>query len=107
MEPISEETFLREFSRELHNKNAAIFAGAGLSVASGYVDWKGLLSEITRDLGLDPNKEQDLVTIAQYHCNKSGGNRGHLTQTIFDHFSASKKPTVNHHILASLPITTY
>src|SRR5437899_811535 len=69
-EAIPDATFIREFTRELHNKNAAVFAGAGLSTASGYVDWKGLLREIIQDLGLDPNKEHDLVTLAQYHCNQ-------------------------------------
>ena len=50
-EAIPAATFIREYTRELHNKNAAVFAGAGLSTGSGYVDWKGLLSEIVRDLG--------------------------------------------------------
>ena len=45
-EAISETEFVREYTRELHSKNAAVFAGAGLSMASGYVDWKGLLKEI-------------------------------------------------------------
>lgn len=45
-EAISPSTFVREYTRELHNKNAAVFAGAGLSMGSGYVDWKGLLREI-------------------------------------------------------------
>ena len=63
-EAISEMTFIREFTRELHNKNAAVFVGAGLSMASGYVDWKGLLREIIQDLKLNPDKEHDLVTIA-------------------------------------------
>ena len=31
-EAISETTFIREYTRELHNKNAAVFAGAGLSL---------------------------------------------------------------------------
>jgi hypothetical protein len=91
----------------LHNKNAAIFAGAGLSKASGYVDWKQLLTEIIHDLGLDPQKEHDLVTIAQYHCNKAGGNKAQLTQTIFSYFAPTKTPTPNHRILARLPIQTY
>jgi len=43
---ISESTFIRELTRELHNRNAALFAGAGLSMASGYVDWKGLLKNL-------------------------------------------------------------
>lgn len=91
----------------LHNKNAAIFAGAGLSVAAGYVDWGGLLSEIVQDLGLDPKKEHDLVTVAQYHCNQAGGNRAALTQAIFNHFAPAKAPTANHRLLARLPIFTY
>jgi hypothetical protein len=106
-EAIAPAVFIREYTRELHNKNAAVFAGAGLSVASGYVDWAGLLSEIVQDLGLDPKKEHDLVTIAQYHCNQAGGNKAHLTQTIFNHFAPAKTPTVNHRILARLPIFTY
>src|ERR1700687_1416979 len=106
-EALSAATFIREFTRDVHNKNAAVFVGAGLSTASGYVDWKGLLREIILDLGLDPDKEHDLVTLAQYHCNQAGGNKSQLTQTIFNHFAPMKKPTLNHHILARLPIHTY
>lgn len=106
-EAIPAATFIREYTRELHNKNAAVFAGAGLSVASGYVDWGALLAEIIQDLGLDPKKEHDLVTIAQYHCNQAGGNKAHLTQTIFNYFAPAKSPTTSHRILARLPIFTY
>jgi len=106
-EAISSAVFLRDYTRELHSQNGAVFAGAGLSMASGYVDWKHLLDEVIRDLGLDPAKEHDLVTIAQYHCNQAGGNRAQLTQTIFKHFSPTKAPTPNHRILARLPIRTY
>ena len=104
-EAISATTFIREYTRELHNKNAAVFAGAGLSVASGYVDWAGLLAEIIQDLGLDPAKHHDLVTVAQYHCNQVGGNKAKLTQTILNHFAPAKAPTANH--LLRLPIFTY
>jgi len=106
-EAISESTFIREFTRELHNKNAAVFAGAGLSMASGYVDWKGLLKTLITELGLDPEQEDDLVTLAQYHCNQAGGNKARLTQTIFDHFAQTRTPTANHRLLAGLPIYTY
>lgn len=53
---ISEAVFIREYTRELHNKNAAVFAGAGLSMGSGYVDWRALLRNIITDLGLDPER---------------------------------------------------
>lgn len=106
-EAISEAVFVREYTRELHNKNAAVFVGAGLSVGSGYVDWATLLHEIIADLGLDPKNEHDLVTLAQYHCNQASGNKSKLTQAIFDHFAPVKSPTPNHRILSSLPIHTY
>ncbi len=105
-EAISSSTFIREYTRELHNKNAAVFAGAGLSMDSGYVDWKGLLRDFIVDLKLNPDEETDLVTIAQYYCNQSGG-KGGLTQKIFDEFSKTKVPTENHRILSRLPIQSY
>ena len=105
-EAISEAILLREFTRELHNKNAAVFAGAGLSIAAGYVDWKGLLRDIITDLNLDPDQDDDLVTLAQYHCNQTR-SKGRLTQTIFDKFRQTHRPTKNHEILARLPIQTY
>lgn len=106
-EAITAAALVREYTRELHNKNAAVFVGAGLSAASGYVDWAGLLTEIIQDLGLDPAQHHDLVTVAQYHCNQAGGNKTKLTQTIFNHFAPVKAPTANHRILARLPIFTY
>jgi len=106
-EAISAANFIREYTRELHNNNAAVFAGAGLSVASGYVDWTDLLRELIQDLGLDPEKEHDLITVAQYHCNQAGGSKTRLTQAIFNHFAPTKTPTRNHQILARLPIYTY
>ena len=76
-------------------------------MASGYVDWKGLLKDIVHDLGLNPDEEPDLVTLAQYHCNQTGGNKARLTQALFDNFAQVKNPTQNHRILAHLPIQTY
>lgn len=105
-EAISPHVFVRDFTRELHAQNAAVFAGAGLSMASGYVDWKGLLEELVRDLHLDPERETDLVSVAQYHCNQAGSKNA-LTTRILQHFSQTHEPTENHRVLASLPIETY
>lgn len=105
-EAIPPHVFVRDFTRELHAQNAAVFAGAGLSMASGYVDWKGLLEELIRDLNLDPDIETDLVSVAQYHCNQAGGKNA-LTTRILQHFSQTREPTENHRVLASLPIETY
>ena len=40
------ETFLREFSKEVEEGNAAIFVGAGLSIPAGLVDWRKLLKTV-------------------------------------------------------------
>ncbi|MCO5383492.1 MAG: SIR2 family protein [Methanosarcina barkeri] len=106
-ESISESIFIRDFIHELHNRNAAVFAGAGLSKDAGYADWKGLLRDIINELGLNPDDDHDLITIAQYHCNQAGGNRSQLTQLILNYFGQTKNPTVNHKIMAQLPIQTY
>lgn len=47
------EHFVETFVKELEEENVAIFAGAGLSVGAGYVDWRKLLQPIAQELGLD------------------------------------------------------
>lgn len=101
------EAFIRNFSKEVKENNAAIFAGAGLSVGAGFVDWKILLRPITEELGLDVDKEDNLVSIAQYHCNEKHQNRSRLNQLLINEFSRNTELTENHKILARLPITTY
>ncbi|MBA2937017.1 SIR2 family protein [Paenibacillus sp. CGMCC 1.16610] len=99
------EVLIREYLKALHEDNAAIFAGAGLSAASGFVNWKGLLKEAAEELQLDIEKETDLISLAQYFFNKNGRQR--LSQLVIDNFSAQAKITENHRILAQLPIDTY
>jgi hypothetical protein len=99
--------FLRIYGQALKNNNAAIFAGAGLSKASGIVDWKDLMRDIAANLGLDVDKETDLIAIAQYHINERFGNRSIINQTIIDQFVRDAELTENHHILAHLPISSY
>jgi hypothetical protein len=101
------DSFIEKFIDELEEENAAIFAGAGLSVAAGFVNWKDLLSPIARELGLDIDKEQDLVSLAQFHCNYRGGNRHTLNQLLLEKFCQGHSITENHQILARLPIQTY
>ena len=106
-EAIPEEQFVREFTKELHSRNAAAFIGAGFSMSAGYVNWNELLKGVVTDLGLDPQKENDLVSVAQYSVNKAGGNKNALTRTILHNIGVAKKPTIGHQILASLPIHTF
>jgi hypothetical protein len=78
------EEFLAAYLKELAENNAAVFVGAGLSKAAGYVDWPGLLKPIATELGLDVTKEPNLVTLAQYHLNRNSGNRYRLNQLLID-----------------------
>jgi hypothetical protein len=100
------EHFVETFVKELEEDNVAIFAGAGLSVGAGYVDWKKLLQPIAQDLELDIDQEHDLISIAQYHLNEKQ-NRSGLNRVLIEQLSPGHAPTDNHRILARLPIKTY
>ena len=104
---VKKEQFIKDFLKEIEENNAAIFAGAGLSVASGHVDWKGLLKDFADELNLDIDKETDLITLAQYHLNSNANNRHSLNQKIANEFHHGKFPNSNHEILSRLPIFTY
>ena len=98
-------SFIRVYSEALRDQNAAIFAGAGLSIPAGIVDWQRLLRDIADEVGLDVKKEHDLVSVAQYHLNQRGRHR--INQALVDEFSAKATLTDNHKILAALPIRTF
>jgi len=68
------DAFIKAYVLELQGDTAAIFAGAGMSKAVGYVDWRELLADIAQELGLDIKLEHDLIAVAQYHVNQRGGN---------------------------------
>jgi len=108
MATVKVDKFISDFAAELAEQNVAIFAGAGLSVPAGFVDWKGLLRPLAVELGLDVEREHDLVRLAQYNVNHHGSNRNDLTQAILNGFSQREAQiTENHRILARLPIATY
>jgi len=101
------EAFVKKYLSELREDNTAVFVGAGLSKAAGFVDWPELMSTLATDLGLDAKKESDLVSLAQFHVNSHAANRHQLSQLLIDQFSDLPLPTENHIILAHLPIRTY
>jgi len=103
----SVDQFIDAYVKILIGNNAAVFAGAGLSMSVGYVDWQGLLSPIARSIGLDSAKEHDLVALAQYHFNEKQQNRHALTEALVENFSKTTCRTKNHEILCQLPIDTY
>lgn len=99
-------SFIDRYVKEIKGNNAVVFLGAGFSKKSGFVNWKELLKDVAKDLDLDIEKETDLVSLAQYHCNKNG-NRAIINDIIFQEFSKEREPSENHKILARLPIYTY
>lgn len=103
-QPLNE--LIDNYTKALIDDNAAIFAGAGLSISSGYVDWPNLLRTIAKDVGLDVDKEHDLISIAQFHKNEHNG-RHRINQVLIDEFTKNSVITENHNILANLPISTY
>ena len=105
MAEISKREMLKRFTRELQSGDAALFVGAGLSVASGFVDWKGLLRDIATELKLDVDREHDLVALAQYHVNDRRG-RAHINQLLIDEFTKGTQLTENHRLIATLPVHT-
>lgn len=100
------EAFIKGFVKDLDERSVAIFAGAGMSKAVGYVNWPELLSDIAEEIGLSVDKEHDLISLAQYHVNQKGGNAG-LAKKILQEFSEHAEESASHTILARLPIPTF
>lgn len=100
------EAFIKDFVKDLEAGNAAIFAGAGMSKSCGYVDWPELLRDVAFELGLDVDKEHDLISLAQFHVNKLKSS-AKLARKIIEEFSQQAEPSETHEILARLPIRTY
>jgi hypothetical protein len=101
-----QEKFISDFVKALKENNAAIFAGAGLSAAAGYVNWKELLKPIADQLKLNIDDEHDLIALAQDHVNETG-NRNTINQKVVEEFNKKAKLTENHRILTRLPISIY
>ena len=103
---VTKEELIREYTRAIQEGNAAIFAGAGLSRPSGFVDWKGLLKPFADSINLDVNKEHDLLSVAQYYRNQKG-TRTSINQAIMNAFSKDVTINENVRIVTRLPIFTY
>lgn len=103
---VSKEALIRKFTQAIREGNAGIFAGAGLSRASGYVDWKNFLRPLAKEVKLDIEKEKDFLSVAQY-CRNESGTRGSINQEILNAFNAKVCENENIEIIARLPISTY
>lgn len=100
------EAFIKNFAKDLEEGHVAIFAGAGMSKAVGYVNWPELLEDIAHELGLSVDKEHDLISLAQYHVTFKGSNAA-LAKKILQEFSEQAEESETHRILARLPIPTF
>jgi hypothetical protein len=106
MSTISRKTLLDSYLNAMISKRAAVFAGAGLSVPAGFVDWKALLRPLAEDIGLDINREHDLLRVVQYSINQAGG-RARVNNQLIEEFDRRLQPTLNHELLAQLPINFF
>ncbi len=102
---ISTETFINAYQRALDEEEAAMFVCAGLSVPAGFVGWKDLLRDIAEELDLNIDDETDLIAIAQYHVNQTGGRDG-INRKLMEEYTKDATPSDNHRLMASLPIST-
>lgn len=102
----STQEFIREYTRAVSQGYAAIFAGSGLSRGSGFTNWKELVRPLAIDIGLDVDKENDLVSITQYYRNERG-SRSSINQRILNEFTKDTIQNENIKIITRLPIQTY
>lgn len=103
---VKKEELIRNYAKAIREGNAAIFGGAGLSRSSGYVDWKGLLRPLASDIGLDVERETDMLSVAQFYKNQRRTRTG-INQTILEAFSENAQINDNIRIISRLPIFTY
>ena len=98
--------FKKNYIKAMQEGYAAIFAGAGLSRASGFVNWKELLRDIAEEISLDVDRETVLVEVAQFYCNESGGRSG-INEKILNRFVSNSQSNESLSLLAEMPINTY
>ena len=101
---ISKKNLLEEIEKVMKNNELAAFIGAGLSISARAGSWKDLLREAAKKIGLDVEKEQDLISLAQYYSNSQ--KRVSIDNLIKERFTGLE-PTDDHKLLAQLPISTY
>jgi len=102
---ISRSYLVNRYVDALHEEDAALFIGAGMSRNSGFVDWKGLMRDCAKELGLDVDLEHDLVAVAQYYLNKRM-DRSRLNQILTDEFGKPGTISANHKLIARLPVSS-
>lgn len=99
-------TFVRNYANAIIDGEAAVFVGAGVSMASGFPNWGKLVEPLAREIGLDVNRESDYIALAQYFVN-SRKSRWGIEHLIREEFAKSLPPSDDLKKLARMPIDTY
>lgn len=102
---VSRKDLIIEIEKAIKSDELGAFVGAGLSIPAGFCSWKELLREPAEEIGLDVEKESDLVNLAQYYSNSK--KRTSIDDLIKGQFSQLVKPTENHKLLSQMPISTF
>ena len=105
-EKMNKQYFIKNYAKAIQEGYAAVFAGAGISVGAGYVDWKGLVAPFADEMGLDIDKEYDLTRVIQYYINYKRRRNG-VSQTIINKFISHEESTETIDLLTQLPVQTY
>lgn len=103
---MNKQYFIKNYAKAIQEGYAAVFAGAGISVGAGYVDWKGLVAPFADEMGLDIDKEYDLTRVIQYYINYKRRRNG-VSQTIINKFISYEESTETIDLLTQLPVQTY
>ena len=69
------------------------------------VNWKGLLKDLAEELGLDIEKEHDLIGVAQYHFNRH--KRGKINNKIINEFTTLGQGGDSHKLLSKIGIVHF
>lgn len=105
MNSCSKESFIKEFVKQLKCEKASLFIGSGISRKAGYANWQDILRECAEEIGLEVDKENDLITLAEYYVRDK--LRTKINQTIAEYFDDSKgNPVEVHRIISTLPISS-
>ncbi len=88
---------------EIKKGRLSVFAGAGLSCGSGFVDWKTLMKPVFEQLEI--SDDVDLTVAAQYFDDNY--DRQFLNTLIIDEFNKQTKNNENLDVLCDLPIESY
>ena len=102
---VSKRDLINAIEKAVRCEELGAFIGAGLSIPAGFCSWKELLREPAEEIGLNVEKENDLVNLAQYYSNSK--KRTSIDDLIKSQFSRLVKYTENHKLLSQLPISTF